>query len=159
MSSNAEMKEKLLFVCNKIDEVLRQNHESKIKEISIKPPEDNFSDNSPNFIGKINSLKSQMTSLQKNLEEIYNIDKVNQLESEVKEKEQILKTLKNETKLLNHAVKEQNKGINEYITKFDATKDIQDLSEQLKKVKEDNHLYKSNFVIYSFIPLFCSFTA
>ena len=145
MSSNAEMKEKLLFVCNKIDEVLRQNHESKIKEISIKPPEDNFSDNSPNFIGKINSLKSQMTSLQKNLEEIYNIDKVNQLESEVKEKEQILKTLKNETKLLNHAVKEQNKGINEYITKFDATKDIQDLTELLKKVKEDNHSYKATF--------------
>ena len=145
MSSNAEMKEKLLFVCNKIDEVLRQNHESKIKEISIKPPEDNFSDNSPNFIGKINSLKSQMTSPQKNLEEIYNIDKVNQLESEIKEKEQILKTLKNETKLLNHAVKEQNKGINEYITKFDATKDIQDLTEQLKKVKEDNHSYKATF--------------
>jgi len=145
MSSNAEMKEKLLFVCNKIDEVLRQNHEAKNKEISIKPLEDNISDNSPNFIGKINSLKSQMTSLQKNLEEIYNIDKVNQLESEVKEKEQIVKTLKNETKLLNHAVKEQNKGINEYITKFDATKDIQDLSEQLKKVKEDNHSYKATF--------------
>ena len=60
-----------------------------------------------------------MELLQKNLEEIYNIDKVNQLESEIKEKEQILKTLKNEKKLLNQAVKEQNKGINEYITRFE----------------------------------------
>ena len=145
MASNDEIKEKLLFVCNKIDEVLRQNHEIKNKEIPIKPPEENIIDNSQNYFGKINSLKSQMELLQKNLEEIYNIDKVNQIESEIKEKEQILKSLKSETKLLNHAVKEQNKGINEYITKFDATKDIQDLSEQLKKVKEDNHLYKSDF--------------
>ena len=125
MTTNAEMKEKLLFVCNKIDEVLKQNHEIKSKEIQIKPQEENIIDNSPNFIGKINSLKTQMELLQKNLEEIYNIDKVNQLESEIKEKEQILKTLKNEKKLLNQAVKEQNKGINEYITKFDSTKDIQ----------------------------------
>ena len=145
MSSNAEIKEKLLFVCNKIDEVLRQNHEAKAKDIQTKPPEDIITDNSPNFIGKINSLKSQMTLLQKNLEEIYNIDKVNQLESELKEKEQILKSLKSETRLLNHAVKEQNKGINEYITKFDTTKDIKDLSEQLKKVKEENHSYKTTF--------------
>ena len=145
MSTNAEIKQKLLFVCNKIDEVLRQNHEAKSKEIQLKPPEDNLTDNSPNFIGRINSLKTQMELLQKNLEEIYNIDKVNQLESEIKEKEQILKSLKSETKLLNHAVKEQNKGINEYITKFDSTKDIQDLSEQLKKVKEENHSYKSVF--------------
>ena len=145
MSSNEEIKEKLLFVCNKIDEVLKQNHEIKNKEIPIKAPEENIIDNSPNYFQKINSLKSQMELLQKNLEEIYNIDKVNQFESEIKEKEQILKSLKNETKLLNHAVKEQNKGINEYITKFDATKDIQDLSEQLKKVKEENHSYKSIF--------------
>lgn len=145
MSSNAEIKEKLLFVCNKIDEVLRQNHEAKTKEIPIKIPEETFiqDNNSPNYFTKINSLKSQMEQIQKNLEEIYNIDKVNQLESEIKEKEQILKTLKNENKLLNHAVKEQNKGINEYITKFDSTKDIQDLTEQLKKVKEENHSYKA----------------
>ena len=145
MASNAEMKEKLLFVCNKIDEVLKQNHEIKTKEIPIKPQEENISDNSPNFIIKINTLKSQMELLQKNLEEIYNIDKENQLESEIKEKEQTLKSLKNETKLLNHAVKEQNKGINEYITKFDSTKDIKDLSEQLKNVKEENHSYKTIF--------------
>ena len=147
MSSNAEIKEKLLFVCNKIDEVLRQNHEAKTKEIPIKIPEETFiqDNNSPNYFTKINSLKSQMEQIQKNLEEIYNIDKVNQLESEIKEKEQKLKTLKNENKLLNHAVKEQNKGINEYITKFDSTKDIQDLTEQLKKVKEENHSYKTIF--------------
>ena len=143
MTTNAEMKEKLLFVCNKIDEVLKQNHEMKTKEIQIKSQEENIIDNSPNYIGRINSLKTQMELLQKNLEEIYNIDKVNQLESEIKEKEQILKTLKNEKKLLNQAVKEQNKGINEYITKFDSTKDIQELTEQLKKVKEENHSYKA----------------
>ena len=143
MSSNEEMKVKLMFVCKKIDEVLQLNHEMKTKEISMKSREENIMDNSPNFIGRINSLKSQMESLQKNLEEVYNIDKVNQLESEIKEKEQILKTLKNEKKLLNHAVKEQNKGINEYITKFDSTKDIEDLSEQLKKIKEENHSYKA----------------
>ena len=70
MSSNEEIKEKLLFVCNKIDEVLKQNHEIKNKEIPIKAPEENIIDNSPNYFQKINSLKSQMELLQKSFEEL-----------------------------------------------------------------------------------------
>ena len=68
MSSNEEMKVKLMFVCKKIDEVLKQNHEMKTKEIQIKSQEENIIDNSPNYIGRINSLKTQMELLQKNLE-------------------------------------------------------------------------------------------
>jgi len=145
MASTSEMKSKLLFVCNKIDEILKQNRELKSKENPIKPQEDIIPDNSPNYIAKINSLKSQMESLQKNLEEIYNIDRINQIESEIKEKENILKTLKNESKILNFAVKEQNKGIQEYISKFDSTKELKELSEQLKNIKEENHSYKATF--------------
>ena len=145
MASTSEMKSKLLFVCNKIDEILKQNRELKSKENPIKPQEDTIPDNSPNYIAKINSLKSQMESLQKNLEEIYNIDRINQIESEIKEKENILKTLKNESKILNFAVKEQNKGIQEYISKFDSTKELKELSEQLKNIKEENHSYKATF--------------
>ena len=91
MSSTSAIKEQLLFVSNKIDEAIRQYRETKNQE--KKQKEELLNDNSPNYIGKINSLKSQIESLQKNLEEVYNINKVNQLESDIKKKEKILKEL------------------------------------------------------------------
>jgi len=142
MSSSAEIKEQLLFVSNKIDEAIQQIHEYKTQEIHIKQQEEILNDNSPNFIGRITSLKSQVESIQKNLEEVYNIDKVNQLESDIKKKEKMLRELKGERFILNNVVKEQNKGINEYLSKFDSTKEQKELSELIKKVKEENHNIK-----------------
>ena len=139
MSSSAEIKEQLLFVSNKIDEAIKQIHESKTQEIRAKQQEEILNDNSPNFIGRITSLKSQVESIQKNLEEVYKIDKVNQLESDIKKKEKMLKELKGERFILNNVVKEQNKGINEYLSKFDSTKELKELSDQLKTAKEENH--------------------
>lgn len=140
MSSSAEIKEQLLFVSNKIDEAIKQIHESKTQEIRAKQQEEILNDNSPNFIGRITSLKSQVESIQKNLEEVYNIDKVNQLESDIKRK--ILRELKGERFILNNVVKEQNKGINEFLSKFDSTKEQKELSDLIKKVKEENHNIK-----------------
>ena len=94
MSSSSAIKDQLLFVSNKIDEAIRQYRETKNQEIQEKKQkEELLNDKSPNYIGKINSLKSQIESLQKNLEEVYNINKVNQLESDIKKKEKILKEL------------------------------------------------------------------
>ena len=142
MSSSSEIKEQLLFVSNKIDEAIRQYRETKTQEIHVKQQEDLINENSPNFIGKITSLKSQVESLQKNLEEIYKIDKINQLESDIKKKEKLLEELKGERHILYKAVKEQNKGINEYLSKFDSTKEQKELSDQIKNVKEENHNHK-----------------
>ena len=143
MSSSSAIKEQLLFVSNKIDEAIRQYREVKNQEIQEKKQkEELLNDKSPNYIGKINSLKTQIESLQKNLEEVYNINKVNQLESDIKKKEKILKELKGERNILNNVVKEQNKGINEYLSKFDSTKELKDLSDKIKDVKEVNHNHK-----------------
>ena len=139
MSSSAEIKEQLLFISNKIDEAIRQYRQSKAQEIQLKKQEELMNDNSPNYIGKINALKSQIESLQKNLDEVYNINKITQLESDIKKNEKILKELKAERFILNNAVKEQNKGINEYLSKFDSTKELKELSDQLKTAKEENH--------------------
>ena len=143
MSSSSAIKEQLLLVTNKIDEAIRQYRDVKTQEIHAKKQQEElFNDNSPNYIGKMNSLKSQVESLQKNLEEVYNIEKVNQLESDIKKKEKLLKELKGERNILNNVVKEQNKGINEYLSKFDCTKEQKELSDQIKNVKEENHNYK-----------------
>ena len=140
MSSSSAIKEQLLLVTNKIDEAIRRYREVKNQEIHAKKQQEElFNDNSPNYIGKMNSLKSQVESLQKNLEEVYNIEKVNQLESDIKKKEKLLKELKGERNILNNVVKEQNKGINEYLSKFDSTKELKELSDQLKTAKEENH--------------------
>ena len=145
MSSSEEIKSQLLFVANKIDKAIRQYREVKSQEINYKKQEEFFNENSPNYIGKISSLKSQVESLQKNLEEVYNINKINQLESEIKKKEKILKELKGEKQILNKAVKEQNKGINEYLSKFNSTKEQNELSSQIKIVKEENHEHKEKY--------------
>ena len=143
MSSSSGIKEQLLFVSNKIDEAIKQYRETKNQEILEKrQKEELLNDNSPNYIGKINSFKSQLESLQKNLEEVYNINKVNQLESDIKKKEKILKELKGERNILKNVVKEQNKGINEYISKFDSTSELKELSDKIKSVKEVNHNHK-----------------
>ena len=143
MSSTSEIKEQLLFVSNKIDEAIKQYREAKTQEIhSKKQQEELLNDNSPNYIGKINSLKSQVESLQKNLEEVYNIDRITQLESDIKKKEKHLEELKGERNILNNVVKEQNKGINEYLSKFDSTKEQKELSDQIKSLKEENHNHK-----------------
>ena len=139
MSTSSEIKEQLLFISNKIDEAIRQYRETKNQEIHYKQQEDIYNDNSPNYIGKINYLKSQVESLQKNLDEEYNINKINQLESDIKKKEKILKELKGEKSILNNVVKEQNRGINEYLSKFNSTKEQKELSDKLKIVKEENH--------------------
>ena len=142
MSSSDEIKSQLLFISNKIDEAIRQFREEKAQEMHYKQQEELLNENSPNFIGKINSLKSHVESLQKNLEEVYNINKVIQLESDIKKKEKILEELKKERQILNNVVKEQNKGINEFLSKFNSTKDQKDLSEQIKSVKEENRQHK-----------------
>ena len=142
MSSSSEIKEQLLFISNKIDEAIRQYRETKNQEMHYKQQEELYNDNSPNYIGKINSLKSQVELLQKNLDEEYNINKINQLESDIKKKEKTLKELKGERSILNNVVKEQNRGINEYLSKFNSTKEQKELSDQLKTVKEENHNHK-----------------
>ena len=142
MSSNDEIKNHLLFISNKIDETIRQYREAKSQELNHKKQEEYYNENSPNYISKISSLKSQVESIQKNLEEVYNIDKVNQLESDIKKKEKILKDLKGERDILNNVVKEQNKGINEYLSKFNSAKEQNELSSQIKEVKDENHKHK-----------------
>ena len=144
MSTNDEIKSQLFFISNKIDEAIKQYRETKSQEIQTKQYEDIPLDYSNN-IGKINVFKSLIESLQKSLEEDYNIDKVNQLESDIKKKEKTIKDLNGEIKLLNFAIKEQNKGINEFLSKFDSTKEQNELNDKLKIMKKDNHSHKELF--------------
>lgn len=154
MSSSTELKDQLLFISDKIDETIKQYRQSKVQEIQSKQQEDLLKDTSPKNINKLNSLKSQIDILQKNLEDVYNIEKINYLESAIKKKEKILKELKNEGNTLNNVLKEQNKGINEYLSKFDTTKELRLLSEQVKQVKENYHYYKETYKeVYNTIKL------
>jgi hypothetical protein len=145
MSSNKEIKDQLLYILDKIDEAIQQYRQSKYKETQSKQQEDLLKESCPKNITKINSLKSQIETLQINLEDVYNIEKINQLESAIKKKEKTLKELKNERYTLNNVLKEQNKGINEYLLKFDTTKELKQLSDQVKMVKENYHNYKETY--------------
>ena len=143
--NNAEILKQLQFICDKIEESINQYHENKEQETLLKQQEEILSyenNNSPSFIHQINSYKSQVETIQKDLEKVYNIDTINSLESQISQKERKLKELKNEKIILNKMVKEQNKGINEYLAKFDSTKDLKELQSNLKIAKEENHINK-----------------
>lgn len=140
MSLSTNIKEQLHYISDKIDEAIKQYRQPKEPESTFKPKEeDKLKESSPHYINKINSLKSQIDLLQKNLEDVYIIDKVNSMESDIKKKEKTKKNLQHEQVTLNNVLKMQTKSINEYMAKFSTTKELKLLSEQLKKVKEAYH--------------------
>ena len=146
--NNAEILNQLQFICNKIEESIKQYHENKEQEAFQKQQEEilsNENNNSPSFLHQINSYKSQIATLQNDLEKVYSIDNINSLESQINQKEHTLKELKREKMILNKMVKEQNNGINEYLSKFDSTKETKELQTNLKMVKEENHLNKEAY--------------
>ena len=146
MSSNKEIKDQLLYISDKIDEAIKQYRQTKYQETKSKQQEEDLlKEFCPKKITKINSLKSQIETLQKNLEDVYNIEKINQLESAIIKKEKTLKELKNERYTLNNVVKEQNKVINEYLLKFDTKKELKELSDKVKMAKENYHNYKETY--------------
>jgi predicted RNase H-like nuclease (RuvC/YqgF family) len=55
---------------------------------------------------------------------VYNIQRINQLESDLKEKKEKIEIIKRENKTLKTITKDQTKGIDEYINKFNNTKEI-----------------------------------
>ena len=145
-NENQQLKEKLLIICNKIEDVLLEFKEIKEK-YNIMKDEQIFFNDSNSKINTINKLKQKTISLQNNLENIYNINDINKIESEIKKKITSLNKLSDEQALLSNLIKNQKKYIDDYYSKFTDNKEINQVKSKLKIVKEENRIKKDSFLI------------
>ena len=145
-NENQQLKEKLLIICNKIEAVLLEFKEIKEKYNNMKTEQIFFND-SNSKINTINKLKQKIISLQNNLENVYNINNINKIESEIKKKITSLKKLSEEQTLLNNLIKSQKKDIDDYYSKFTDNKEINQVKSKLIIVKEENRIKKDSFIL------------
>lgn len=143
--SNIEMlRAQLRFVCDKIEETLihainpQKEKEQKEEELLNIP---HIEDQYP--IGQtINNYKEQSQQSKYKLETVYNITKLEALESGVKTKREKLKEKYAENSTLVLINQNQQRGIKEYEDKYHNKKEVMQLGDKLKTAKEEVKITK-----------------
>ena len=138
------MKNHLKLICNKIEEGLDNYHKIKDEKDKNENYLQNFFSNLEinKLIKEIISYKKQIENIQYQLENVYNIIKINQLESLIKKKKGIYQKIKNENKTLKNLIKDQSKGIDEYLFRFDNTNEIEEVSKKIKIERDEMRMNK-----------------
>lgn len=138
------LKEQLQMICNKIENVLLEFKEIKEKNSKLKTNQTFFNDLNSK-INSINKLKQKITSLQNNLENIYNIGNINKIESEIKKKAIIYNQLIKENSFLYNILVNQQQTIDDYTLKFKANDELSKAKNKLILVKKENHMKREAY--------------
>ena len=127
----------LKFICDKIESALNSIHSKKIEK--EREEIDRLINNNhidiKSISKDISSYKEHTKKIQEELDNIYNNEMINQIESDIKGKKDFIKQMKKDNGILKKATKEQekdiygNKGNNE-------NNEIKLLENKLKKLKE-----------------------
>ena len=134
------IKDKLHLICEKIEQVLKECNETGEHDRYLRQIEDVYNINSGSKINTIKSLKGNVTSIQNNLEKIYDINKINKIESEIKKKISTINQLSEEQSVLLKLMKNQQESIDDYSSKFTTNKEIMEVRNKLKFAKEENKM-------------------
>ena len=134
------IKDKLHLICEKIEQVLKECNETGEQERYLRQIEDVYNINSGSKINTIKSLKGNVTLIQNNLEKIYDINKINKIESEIKKKISTINQLSEEQRVLLKLMKNQQESIDDYSSKFTINKEIMEVRNKLNYAKEENKM-------------------
>ena len=146
VNTNEQLKENLKIICNKIETVLSEFKDIKENNVVNKTQQIYYND--PNSkINTINKLKQKIDSLQNSLDNLYDINKINKIESEIKKKISCIKKMSEEQSLLCDLIKNQKKDIDDYSSKFKENKEINEMRNKLNFAKEENHLKKESYTV------------
>lgn len=146
VNTNEQLKENLKIICNKIETVLSEFKDIKENNVVNKTQQIYYND--PNSkINTINKLKQKIDSLQNSLDNLYDINKINKIESEIKKKISCIKKMSEEQSLLCDLIKNQKKDIDDYSSKFKENKEISEMRNKLNFAKEENHLKKESYIV------------
>ena len=126
----------LKFICNKIENAVNIFHTKKLEKEreEIEKLTFNHIDTKP-ITKDINSYKERIKNIQEQLDNIYNISMINQIENDIKGKKNFIKEMKRDNNILKKATKEQEKDINDYNKKNKENEEINSLQKKNKKVK------------------------
>ena len=127
----------LKFICNKIENAVNSFHTKKLEKEreEIEKLTYNHIDTKP-ITKDINSYKERIKNIQEQLDNIYNISMINQIENDIKGKKNFIKEMKRDNNILKKATKEQEKDINDYNKKNKENEEINSLQKKIKKLKE-----------------------
>ena len=139
------IKKKLLLICEKIEQVLKEYNEYIMEGKNLDKIQDKYNINSGSKINIIKNLKQTVSLIQNNLDKIYDINKINKIESEIKKKGILLNQLSKEQDLLHNLVQKQQQSIDDYSSKFTTNKEISEIRDKLKFAKEENHVNRETF--------------
>ena len=146
VNTNEQLKENLKIICNKIETVLSEFKDIKENNVVNKTQQIYYND--PNSkINTINKLKQKIDSLQNSLDNLYDINKINKIESEIKKKISCIKKMSEEQSLLCDLIKNQKKDIDDYSSKFKENKEISEMRNKFNFAKEENHLKKESYTV------------
>ena len=146
VNTNEQLKENLKSICNKTETVLSEFKDIKENNVVNKTQQIYYND--PNSkINTINKLKQKIDSLQNSLDNLYDINKINKIESEIKKKISCIKKMSEEQSLLCDLIKNQKKDIDDYSSKFKENKEISEMRNKLNFAKEENHLKKESYTV------------
>ena len=147
INSNEQLKENLRIICDKIETVLSEFKDLKETNANNKTQQTSYFNEPNSKINIINKLKQKIVSLQNSLDNLYDINNINKIESEIKKKISSLKKMSEEQALLCDLIKNQKKDIDDYSSKFKENKEINELKNKLNFAKEENRLKKESYTI------------
>ena len=146
INTNEKLKENLKTICNKIETVLSEFKDLK-ENNTINKTQLIYYNDSNSKINTINKLKQKIASLQNSLDNLYDINNINKIESEIKKKISSLKKMSEEQSLLCDLIKNQKKDIDDYSSKFKENKEINEMRNKLNFAKEENRLKKESYTV------------
>ena len=146
INTNEKLKENLKTICNKIETVLSEFKDLK-ENNAINKTQLIYYNDSNSKINTINKLKQKIASHQNSLDNLYDINNINKIESEIKKKISSLKKMSEEQSLLCDLIKNQKKDIDDYSSKFKENKEINEMRNKLNFAKEENRLKKESYTV------------
>ena len=143
-STYIKLKNDLVQICQKIEDsfnliIVKSPHIKKEKE-EISPQVKNESDDINQVI---NSYKSKTKDMELQLEAVYKMGRILEIERELLTKEKEYNQLKNENDTLNAIRVHHVKGLEEYQNKILKRNEVIALTEKIKKIKEETKIKRN----------------
>lgn len=137
LKTNNDLMNQLRFICDKIEETITQNRNNIQMNQQITQALNQEIQQDSNFNQKITNYKNMAEDLEYKLETVYNLSKIEELESEIKKLKTNFQKVKQENGVLINIRNNQIKGMEEIQNKYDNQKERNLYSTKIKKMKEE----------------------
>jgi hypothetical protein len=161
-SSSTTLQNQLKFICDKIEEAITQYRQSQQEKNELSHNNNNnrntyFNPSTYNIIGDgsqkslkqtLEHYKELSEGIKYKLDKVYNIQRVEAIESDIKKKKEQMQLIMKENRTIAQINENQVKAIDEYQNKFQNKKEKTHYTAQIKKLKDDTKNLKDELKQY-----------